>query len=268
MFLLPVFILSFCVSVTSLMGNALAGDVRNVLTYQVYAGGVHVVETDLVLERVDETYDIQLAAKTTGWLGGLVPWEGVFATQGIVTNEVFMPVQHQSKSTWKEETKTKTFAFKDGDVVSLTIEEEGREPETPEIIDELVRGTTDILSATMSIMTRMEHSFMCEGEADIFDGSRRFTLYFKDRGEVQLEASRYNMYEGAARYCTVEIEPKGGKWHEKPRGWLSIQEQGRKKGTLPSMWMGHVDGLSYAVPVKIMVKTDYGALMMHLVNVD
>ncbi len=109
---------------------------------------------------------------------------------------------------------------------------------------------------------------MCEGEADIFDGSRRFTLYFKDRGEVQLEASRYNMYEGAARYCTGEIEPKGGKWHEKPRGWLSIQEQGRKKGTLPSMWMGHVDGLSYAVPVKIMVKTDYGALMMHLVNVD
>ena len=34
------------------------------------------------------------------------------------------------------------------------------------------------------------------------------------------------------------------------------------------VWMGHVDGLSYAVPVKIMVKTDYGALMMHLVNVD
>jgi hypothetical protein len=266
--LLPVFILSFCIGLTISNGSVLAQDTRNVLTYQVYAGGVHVVETDLVLEREDAEYDIQLAAKTTGWLGGLVPWEGTFTTQGSVENEVFMPVQHQSKATWKGETKTKTFSFKDGDVVSLIIEEEGRKPETPEILDELVRDTTDILSATMSIMTRMEHNDVCDGNADIFDGSRRFTLHFKDEGEAQLEASRYNIYEGAARYCTVEIEPKGGKWHEKPRGWLSIQEQGRKKGSLPSMWMGHVDGLSYAVPVKIMVKTDYGALMMHLVNVD
>ena len=265
---LPVFILSSCFFVTCLTGGASAQKSRNVLTYQVYAGGVHVVETDLVVVRNGAAYDVNLGAKTTGWLGSLVPWDGVFQTQGKMVDDVFMPMQHQSKSTWKEETKTKTFAFKDGNVVSLTIEEDGKKPETPEIVDELVRGTTDILSATMTLMTSMEHSGLCNGTADIFDGSRRFTLSFQDQGGKILPASRYNMYEGATRFCTAEIEPKGGKWHEKPRGWLSIQEQGRRKGSLPSMWMGKVEGLSYAVPVKIMVKTDYGALMMHLVNVD
>ena len=236
-------------------------------TYQVYAGGIHVVEAKLRFDNASK-YDVNLEAKTIGWLGKLVPWEGSFKTSGMQKDGVYMPLEHESQSTWKEEVKTKTFTYDDGDVVSLVIQEDGKKPQTPEIEKDLVENTVDVLSATLNVMRALPEKEICQGEADIFDGSRRFTMTFRDKGEAELTSSRYNIYDGKARYCSVEIEPKGGKWHDKPRGWLSIQEQGREKGTLPSLWMGHVDGFEYSVPVKIQVKTDYGTLMMHLVDVD
>jgi hypothetical protein len=64
----------------------------------------------------------------------------------------------------------------------------------------------------------------------------------------------------------VEIEPISGEWAKKPRGWLSIQEQGRERGTMPTVWLGKFDEDGPAVPVKILVKTAYGALVMHAVG--
>jgi hypothetical protein len=113
-------------------------------------------------------------------------------------------------------------------------------------------------------MSALKETNLCEGRDDIYDGERRFTLIFRDQGAGSLPESRYNAYTGPARVCTVEIEPKGGRWHKKPRGWLSIQEQGRKKGSLPTVWMAQMPGIPFAVPVKIRVKTNYGTLLMHL----
>jgi len=104
--------------------------------------------------------------------------------------------------------------------------------------------------------------------SEIFDGKRRFKLWFKDAGTETLTKSRYNIYDGVAIKCSVEVEPISGKWHEKPRGWMSIQEQGREKGILPTVWMGTVKGTDLYVPVKVRVKTDYGTLFMHLKSVD
>ena len=71
---------------------------------------------------------------------------------------------------------------------------------------------------------------------------------------------------GPAVACTVEVKPIAGKWHEKPRGWMSIQEQGREKGTMPTVWFAQMAAGEPAVPVKIRVKTEYGALFMHLTS--
>ena len=51
-----------------------------------------------------------------------------------------------------------------------------------------------------------------------------------------------------------------------PRGWLSIQEQGRSKGSLPTIWLAKIDKDGPAVPVKLRLKTDYGTLFSHLID--
>ena len=236
-------------------------------TYQVYAGGLHVVEAKLNFDIIDQKYDISLGANTRGWLASMVPWEGTFQTNGKLHGEQFTPALHQSIAIWDNEKETKTFTYKNNNLETFTIDEHNKPPVTPEVDPVLSDGTKDILSATLEVMNHMIKTSECTGESDIFDGKRRFTLYFKDKGEQSLTKSKYNIFSGPARYCSVEIEPRGGKWHSKPRGWLSIQEQGRQKGSLPSVWMAKVENFEFAVPVKILVKTDYGALVMHLTNV-
>ena len=85
-----------------------------------------------------------------------------------------------------------------------------------------------------------------------------------DQGADTIPKSRYTFYQGPARKCTVEVIPKGGAWHKKPRGWLSIQEQGRKQGALPTLWIAKVRDDLPPMPIKIMIKTDYGTMFMHL----
>ncbi len=60
--------------------------------------------------------------------------------------------------------------------------------------------------------------------------------------------------------------PLAGKWHAKPRGWLSIQEQGRKLGALPTVWLANMEHGAPAVPVRLRVVTDYGTLYMHVIH--
>ncbi len=67
-------------------------------------------------------------------------------------------------------------------------------------------------------------------------------MTFVAQGTEDLKATKYNVYEGPAEKCTVEVAPAGGKWHEKPRGWLSIQEQGRQHGQLPTVWFARMEG--------------------------
>jgi len=45
---------------------------------------------------------------------------------------------------------------------------------------------------------------------------------------------------------------------------MSIQEQGRDRGTLPTVWVGKISEDGPAIPIKILVKTAYGSLFMHL----
>ena len=237
-------------------------------TYQVYAGGFHVVEAKLFFDiKSDNNYEVSLDAYTRGWLSSMVPWKGNYLTRGTIKNDGFYPQNHVATSFWKDETEVKTFTYKDNKLTSLTIKDHDKPLENIEADQILTEGTTDILSATLAVMQNVATNYNCTGTSDIYDGKRRFTLMFKDQGESELRKSSYNIFSGPAQLCTVEIEPKGGKWHEKPRGWLSIQEQGRQKGALPAVWMGVVEGFELAVPVRIRVKTDYGTLLMHLTDV-
>jgi hypothetical protein len=152
----------------------------------------------------------------------------------------------------------------DGGFVGYKVTNKGKN-ETPKTIDpKLTERTIDALTAALDVMQKVAKGSPCEGASEIFDGDRRYRLTFHDGGEDILESSRYNIFHGAARRCTAEVVPLAGKWHAKPRGWLSIQEQGRKLGELPTIWMAKMEPGAPAVPVRMKVVTDYGTLYMHV----
>jgi hypothetical protein len=248
--------------------GVLAKDIQS-MTYEVYAGGINAVVANLDIKYTpEEEYSFEFSAKTQGFLGKVAPWEGSFETFGwAVKDKIALPELHKSVSVWKSEEEIKEYKYgKDGSFHGLHITDPHRDNEKIKVEDELTNGTTDALSATLHVLQKVSNGEKCEGVSEVFDGKRRFKLMFSHENTEVLNSSRYNVFEGEASRCVVEIEPISGAWHKKPRGWLSIQEQGREKGTLPTVWVAKIGKDGPAVPVKVRVKTEYGTLFMHLVK--
>ncbi len=237
------------------------------IRYDVYAGGVHAVQADMNIDLSKKgKYDFSMTAKTYGLLGKLAPWEGIFATEGWEKKgNAYQPEMHKSEATWKDELEVKKYEYnEDGSFKSYTIKEDKKDTAIQKIDDELTQGTTDVMSAVLAMMKQVTKGEECKGSADIFDGKRRFKLIFNHKKEVELPKSKYNLYHGLATECSVEVKPVAGKWHDKPRGWISIQEQGRERGKMPTVWFAQMAENQPAIPVKVRVKTAYGTLFMHM----
>ena len=248
-----------------------AEPVRQTMLYDVYSGGFDVVDGKLLVEsaggdRKDGRYGFVFDARTRGLLAKLAPWSGTFETRGWQSGGTLKPELHRSVSRWKDEAETKTYSYnKDGSFAGYRRKDDKHDGQSPEEVDPaLTSGTIDAFTQAMNIMIRAAQEKGCSGSADVFDGDRRFALLFKGGTETVLRRNRYNAYDGPAVACTMEIVPKGGRWHEKPRGWLSIQEQGRAKGSLPTIWFASVRDGAPAIPVKAEAKTDYGTMVMQL----
>lgn len=241
------------------------------MNFDVYAGGIHAVQANMDLDyREKGRYAMKFSAQTRGILGSLAPWEGTFESKGwALSNGRRVPQLHESIAMWRDEKEVKSYNYtKNGgfkDIVTLYTH---KKPKTKVPDKALTKGTTDALSATILVMEQVSDGGKCEGERDVFDGKRRYTLIFKHSRFVMLEKTRYNAYSGLAVECTVEVKPVAGAWHKKPRGWLSIQEQGRKRGMMPTVWLAQVTENAVAVPVRVRVKTAYGTLFMHMTRYE
>ncbi len=261
-------LLAFGATDARAQGSSLGKNIQT-MTYEVYAGGINAVTAEFNVSYEDESrYSMKLSARTKGFLGKLAPWSGYFETMGWRKGkDTDRPEQHQSVSVWKEEKEIKTYKYgEDGSFEDYEVIEKGRDY-TPEKLDTtLTEGTTDALTAALKAMEAVADGKPCESDAEVFDGKRRYKMVFNHEADVKLDSSRYNIYDGIAARCQVEVQPVAGAWHKKPRGWMSIQEQGREKGSLPTVWLAKMSKDGPAVPVKIRVKTDYGTLFMHLVD--
>lgn len=237
------------------------------MTYEVYAGGVHALQAELTIDLTkSDRYDIALSAKTRGLLDRIVPWEGTFESNGWQdSDQSFKPELHKSVSIWRGEEEIKEYKYnRDGSFNKIVITKPPKEPEAKNPDSQLTSETVDTLTATLRVMSALAKGESCAGSSDVFDGKRRFAQVFHAKGEPVLPETSYSIYDGVAHQCAVEVIPDGGKWYKKPRGWMSIQEQGLKKGTFPTIWIAQLQENAPAIPVKILVKTDYGALVMHL----
>ncbi len=232
--------------------------------YDVYASGVHVLEAQLDLTEEGDRYDFSFTAHTRGFLAALLPWTGTYISQGWLEGGNYIPELHKSNSVWKEEIDGKEYHYtKDGGFQELIVTEKGK-TEKAEVPPELSQDTIDAYSAALKVFAKIAAGEKCEGKDDIFDDKRRFTQVFHPKENSEMQPTEYNVYSGATSVCEVEVVPNGGKWHKKPRGWMNVQEQGRRLGALPTLWAAKLNDTGPAMPVKVMIKTDYGTLLIHL----
>ncbi len=241
------------------------------MKFEVFAGGLHVVKANMELDYRDEgQYSMIFDAETRGVLGTVAPWNGSFESRGsIVENRKLVPKLHESIAMWRDEKEVKSYNFNnDGSFKDLVTLYKHKKPKTKVPDEALTKGTIDALTATMRIMEYVSDGGECDGSSEVFDGKRRYELIFRHKGFVNLKKSRHNAYSGVAAECTVEVKPISGAWHKKPRGWLSIQEQGRERGMMPTVWFAQVVKNAVVVPVRVRVKTAYGTMFMHMTRYE
>lgn len=234
------------------------------VTYGLYASGFNVVDIKGTYDLSGDTYDLTMDLKTQGMLGSLAPWSGLIKTSGLNKGVDSTPLTHSFASTWRGETETTAFTFdRNGALKSMAITEDGKtETEMPpaEVYKD---NPVDMLSALLRAMNNPS----CASKQPSFDKKRRFDMVFRSKGTEMLEQSKYSIYNGEAEICEIEIVPVSGKWREKPRGWMSIQNQAKDNGQLPQLWFGKVRDDMPPIPVRFLIKTNYGAMVMHLKSV-
>ena len=232
------------------------------VTYGLFASGFHVVDMTGTYDVTNDKYDLKMDLQTIGMLSSVAPWAGIINSNGINKGAQSTPLKHSFASTWQGETEITQFTFnKEGRLVSHSRKEnDGTVVDKMPDVDVYSDNPTDMLSALFRAMSNDS----CSGTYPALDGKRRFDMVFSSKGRQVMKPSSYSTFSGNAEMCEIEIKPVGGKWREKPRGWMSIQEQAKGNGQLPRIWFGKVRSDMPRIPVRFFIKTDYGAMVMHL----
>lgn len=240
------------------------------LDYNIYTGGLKTLSADLeIVENNPQDYRLLMNARTDGLLKIFKKWNGTMKTQGRLSDDgTAWPSVHESVSVWPDNTQIKKFEWAgNGELEDLYISEEGRTTDLADIESGLADDSVDIMTAALAIMRTAADTGTCGGQTEVFDGKRRFLMSGIDRGVETLAPSRLNKFGGEALRCEIKIVPQEGDWHEKLKGWMSIQEQGKEAGAAPIVWLARLEEGGPAVPVKIRAKTSYGTFLMHLAAV-
>ncbi len=240
------------------------------LHYAMYAGGFQAmslaIDFDFTNNKSTSSYAVKMNAQPYGLLGHILPWAGEYKTNGIFEKNLAYPVSHTTISRWREDHDSYFMTFRHKEFVSghKIEKEDGTTKETKITVDpSFYTGAVDIVTASIRAMQHLQDANDCTSSSFVFDGKRRFQLKFSALGKEQLTKSRYNMFNGSTSLCQVEMIPLLG-YKNKPTGYYKIQEAARARGQLPRVWFGAAWSNGRPVPVKMLLKSEYGAVFVHL----
>jgi Protein of unknown function (DUF3108) len=233
------------------------------LGYAIYAGGFHVLDATIVLDLGREGYTVEVNAQTQGMLGTFFPWQTLARSDGRMNAGEAEPRTHRQTGTWRGKDRAVNLYY-DG---SGSVLAEVRPPDDPAerepVPPEMVPGTTDPLSAVLSVAGAVAVGRGCSETVPVFDGRRRYDLTFREMGSRNLAPSKYSVFSGAAVQCQVTSKVLAGNW-KKESGFASDDE---KRKPVALMLARVVEGMP-PVPVRLEGESRFGEVIMHLTSAE
>ena len=265
--LAPLTILFLAVSsgLTSAAPTLLQPSSRNLaLTYEVYAGGLHVFSFDVNLSLQPEGYRIAAAGSTKGITGFFYSWNVKLAAQGAH----LQPARYVTVNTGRHPTKTMQLDFNKGGSFTVTRdppETPGDEsPEEAELPSSLPINIADPLSAGLVASQALAKTGSCEQTIPVFDGKRRYNLLLHDAGKGEVPKSRISIYNGPAVLCGFTMERISG-FRKQPR---YVGQWNEDKDEPPILWVAKVREDMPPIPVRFTGAVSLGAIVIHLTKIE
>jgi hypothetical protein len=238
--------------------TARAGEIR--LDYRVYLGGLHVLSLASALEDEREgAYRMTVLAHTDGLIATFVDASYEAETAGDADGLLARPAKYRGTSRDGDEISKKVSVTFNGDgAPEVVFDPADAAPDEP-LPAAALAATVDPVSAMLTLMRTLAETGRCEAEVRVFDGKRRYDLSAKDAGTYVLKASRHAPYGGPATKCRVRIARIAG------------FREGRLAKRYPdelTIFLAPVFPGEPPVPVRVHGDNLFGALRMHLVNLD
>lgn len=239
------------------------------LTYEVYAGGLHIFSFDVNLNLQPERYRIAAAGGTRGITSVLYRWDVTLTAEG----EHLQPARYVTVNTGRQPTKTMQLEFAKGGSFSILrdppepVEEEAEaeaEEEEGPLPTSLPSNIADPLSAGLVASQALAKNGSCEQAIPVFDGKRRYNLLIHDAGMADVPKSRISIYQGPATLCHFTMERISG--FKKHRRYAAQWDE--DKDEPPTLWVAKVREDMPPIPVRFTGAVALGSIIVHLTKIE
>ncbi|WP_343715238.1 DUF3108 domain-containing protein [Inquilinus sp.] len=252
-------------------GPALAADAGARMTYDVYVGGLRMLEVTSGLSLGRDRYDIDLSAHVVGIAATFSSWRSNVQSSGALEGPRVRPARNVVERINGDDARTTTITFLGGgkmDVVIVPSKKPKREQTIPPA---QLTHAVDPLSGVVSILQAMHvGAEACKGQVPVFDGRRLYRADLTDGGAVMLEKSDLGIYGGEAQRCTLTLTPMVGDFNfgderrtTKPTEYFQRSSRVSEERVIET-WLASPGGGLPAVPVRIQSESPWGLVVVHL----
>jgi hypothetical protein len=246
------------------------------LTYEVYAGGLHIFTFDLDLVLEPTGYRIAAEGSTRGMTSVLYKWDVKLAAEGEAKPlsgksgiaERLRPARYVTVNTGRQQPKTMQLAFDPTGSFSVVRNPPDGGDETEDREDlpsKLPPDIVDPLSAALVATQNLAKTGLCEQTIPVFDGKRRYNLLLHDSGVATVPKSRTSVYDGPATLCSFTMERISG-FSKKKRRYANQWDE--DKDEPPTLWVAQVRDDMPPVPVRFTGAISFGSIVVHLIRVE
>lgn len=232
-------------------------DERVTFDYQVYFGGLNVMQLGVDVGVSLDAYDVTARVQTVGFAGFVAPWTSVATSEGSIDSGRIEPRQHRVRGEFRGKSRTTAIDFDDnGEVSTVALQPPPGKGPNDQVPEALRRGAIDPPSALFALTRLMSQDGRCEGRMRVFDGRRRYDVVLADRGREMLIANDYNAYHGAAMRCDFHFEPIVSEYVAQP--------DHKRRFRSGRAWFAELIPGRPVVPVRLEIDGDYAQTLVHL----
>ncbi|MBL8697146.1 MAG: DUF3108 domain-containing protein [Alphaproteobacteria bacterium] len=233
---------------------------RVALAYDVYTGGLQVIEFGLDIGLDATRYDVLTRLKTRGFYATLFPWEQVSRATGQVSDQKVAPLRYEQRGRFRGSERTVDIDFRSGRVADIRVVPTAADDNDREVLSsDDVLGAVDPLSGVVSMLIRVNRGDRCEGSYDGFDGRRRFNIAFTDRGPERVEGGGAGTVAGQARGCSFVWRQTGG--FVRRVTWGADRQREPQTGRV---WLAEAIARAPVVPIKVEIDSNWGRTLAYL----
>ena len=228
--------------------------------YDVFTGGLQVVELGIDLSFAASRYEVLTRIRTRGVYGAMFPWEQVSRASGQVDASKVAPSRFEQRGTFRGTPRSVDIEYRDGQVSAFRIEPPAADDNDREPVERTaLAGALDPLSGIIAVLVQVDRGGACNGRYDGFDGRRQFSVEFVDRGIERVDGGRQAAFSGDARGCEFVFRQTGG--------FMRRITWGQDRQCLPQTgraWLASAIAGAPIVPVRIEVDSNWGRTIAHL----